>query len=91
MPELNDKDLKSLGRPIRKGSGGIESPSSPIYPSMNLKAAVMPGLGKSAFGDTGMMVVEYKVTGINSYGDGDIDISLDITKGKLVGYKKEKK
>jgi len=60
---------------------------APNYPSVRISAKSIPELKKATIDSTGKMVVEYKVKGISRYGNGDIEISLDLMSGELQGDK----
>lgn len=72
--------MKDLGvshnHPMAVESKGEDSKS---YPGMTIDHKVMPHLKKHKVGDTGHMKIKYKVTGQNSYRNGQSESRLDIT------------
>lgn len=60
------------------------------YPSMTFDHKVMPGLKKHKIGDTGHMRIKYKVTGQQSYRNGESHTNMDITHGDLEPAKRVK-
>lgn len=49
------------------------------YPSVTIDHKAMPHLKKHKVGDTGHMKVKYKVTGQQSYRNGESHTNLDLT------------
>lgn len=75
------KGMRSMARP----NGPVEYKNdAPSYPSFTVTEKMFPELGKSAFGDKGKMLIEFEVTGVNKYGDGDLEIRLDCKSGDIV-------
>ena len=72
--------MKSLAKNSSSMEVGIKVP---YYPSITVKQNTLPGLKSAKVDDTGTMLVEYKITGISKYGNGDIEVTLDLIKGEL--------
>jgi len=85
MPEK--EGMKSLAK---NRSTIEESPKEPYYPSMVVPQKSLPGLKNAKVDDTGYMLVEYKVKGVEKYGNGEITVSLDILKGKITKEEESK-
>ena len=80
--------MKSLA----KNRSDMEVPEkAPWYPSITVKQNALPGLKSAKVDDTGTMLVEYKVMGVSKYGNGDIEVSLDLIKGELTKDKDDGK
>lgn len=79
------KDMKSFAKNL---SEEVAPSKEPYYPSMRVSAKSVPKLKNATIDSTGYMIVEYRVKEISQYGNGDIEINLDIEKGAI--YDKEK-
>ena len=83
-------EMKNLGRK----SGGMEvGPATKeeeiYYPEVTITQAVLPGLKGKDVGDAVNLIVEAEVSGINQYGNGDIDYRLKLKKAGIKDKEKD--
>lgn len=76
--------MKSIGVSHKHSMATEANEDTKIHPSSTIDHRALPGMKKHQVGDTGHMKIKYKVTGQNSYRNGEGHTNIDLTHAELI-------